>query len=126
MNVQSISGLNCYVEDLDRTARFYEAIGFRRGKEKPGRITFYVNWFFVTSIAQDHEAEADAGMSTAARDKRAGQFVFLKVEDIDAFHEGLVAKGIEPAGEPQKRSSGNRELLVRDPDGYGFVFFQKK
>ena len=52
MKVNSISGLTCYVEDLARTAEFYEAIGFRRGKEEPDRVTFYVNWFFVTWIAR--------------------------------------------------------------------------
>jgi catechol 2,3-dioxygenase-like lactoylglutathione lyase family enzyme len=71
------SRLTCYVEDLARTAEFYETIGFRRGKEEPDRATFYVNWFFVT-------------------------------------------------GEPQLRPSGNREFVLRDPDGYKLVFFQKK
>lgn len=34
MKVSSISGITCDVEDLDRTAKFYEAIGFRRGKQE--------------------------------------------------------------------------------------------
>jgi hypothetical protein len=63
MKVNSISGITCYVRDLSKTAEFYEAIGFRRGKEEPDRITFYVNWFFVTFIAQDREADAELGVS---------------------------------------------------------------
>src|SRR5918996_862813 len=55
MKVNSISGITCYVEDISKTAEFYEAIGFRRGKEEPDRVTFYVNWFFVTFVAQDRE-----------------------------------------------------------------------
>jgi catechol 2,3-dioxygenase-like lactoylglutathione lyase family enzyme len=65
MQVNSISGLTCYVKDLARTAEFYETIGFRRGKEEPGRATFYVNWFFVTFVAQDQEFE-----STRPRSRR--------------------------------------------------------
>jgi hypothetical protein len=53
MKVNSISGITRQVEDLARTAGFYETIGFRRGREEPDRVTFYVNWFFVTFIAQD-------------------------------------------------------------------------
>ena len=106
------------MEDLARTAEFYEAIGFRRGKDGPGRMTFYVNWFFVKFIAQDPEAD-DVIAGT-------GQFVYLKVADADAAHEELLAKGITPLGEPEKQPSGNREFTVRDPDGYGLVFFQKK
>jgi catechol 2,3-dioxygenase-like lactoylglutathione lyase family enzyme len=48
MKVNSISRITCHVEDLARAAEFYETIGFRRGKEEADRITFYVNWFFVT------------------------------------------------------------------------------
>ena len=59
MKVNSISCIHAYVQDLSRTAKFYEAIGFRRGKEEPDRLTFYVNWFFVTFIAQDQEADAE-------------------------------------------------------------------
>ena len=59
MKLNSISGITCYVEDLSRTAEFYEAIGFRRGKEEPDRVTFYVNWFFVTFVAQDREDDAE-------------------------------------------------------------------
>ena len=59
MKVNSISGITCYVQDLARTAEFYETIGFRRGKEEPDRVTFYVNWFSVTFIAQDEEKDAE-------------------------------------------------------------------
>jgi catechol 2,3-dioxygenase-like lactoylglutathione lyase family enzyme len=49
--LNSISGITCYVKDLRRTAEFYETLGFRRGNEAPGRLTCYVNWFWVTFVA---------------------------------------------------------------------------
>jgi len=33
MKVNGISGITCYVEDLAKTGEFYEALGFRRGKD---------------------------------------------------------------------------------------------
>jgi hypothetical protein len=33
---------------------------------------------------------------------------------------------MKPLGEPEVRASGNREFVLRDPDGYKLVFFQKK
>jgi catechol 2,3-dioxygenase-like lactoylglutathione lyase family enzyme len=117
MKVNSISGITCHVQDLARTSEFYEAIGFRRGKEEPDRVTFYVNWFFVTFVAQDQAEPSDKG---------AGLFVAIKVDDIAEFHAGLLAAGMEPEGEPEKQPSGSREFLLRDPDGYNLVFFQKK
>lgn len=117
MKVNSISGITCQVEDLASAAEFYETIGFRRGKEEPDRVTFYVNWFFMTLVAQDH-GEAQA--------KGAGLFLYIKVDDIEDFHKAVLAKGLKPAGEPERRPSGSREFVLRDPDGYSLVFFQKK
>jgi catechol 2,3-dioxygenase-like lactoylglutathione lyase family enzyme len=117
MKVNSISGLTCYVRDLARTAQFYETIGFRRGKEESDRVTFYVNWFFVTLVAQDQAEGQTNG---------AGVFLYIKVDDVEDFHKALLSKGLKPDGEPERQPSGNREFVLRDPDGYNLVFFQKK
>lgn len=53
MEVNSISGIICHVEDFARATEVYDTIGFRKGKEEPDRVTFYVNWFFVSLVAQD-------------------------------------------------------------------------
>jgi len=126
MKVNSISGLTCYVKDLARTADFYETIGFRRGKEETDRATFYVNWFFVTFVAQDQEADEHLRKEAEASTKGAGMSVYIKVDDIADYHEAVVAQGMEPEGAPEIRPSGNREFALRDPDGYNLVFFQKK
>jgi catechol 2,3-dioxygenase-like lactoylglutathione lyase family enzyme len=113
MKVNSIAGITCHVQDLARAAEFYETIGFRRGKESSDRVTFYVNWFFVTLVAEDQTGGE-------------GLFVYIKVDDVDEFHKGLLSKGMKPVGEPQRRPSGDREFVLRDPDGYNLVFFEKK
>jgi catechol 2,3-dioxygenase-like lactoylglutathione lyase family enzyme len=114
MKPNSISGVAYQVEDLSRTAAFYEALGFRRGKDHPGRATFYVNWFFVTFIEGPRDGEPGSGVS-----------LYIKVDDVDEFHGELVAAGMSPAGQPQKGPSGGREFQLRDPDGYLLVFFKK-
>jgi catechol 2,3-dioxygenase-like lactoylglutathione lyase family enzyme len=117
MNVNSISGITCHVGDLAKAAEFYDTIGFRKGKEESDRVTFYVNWFFVTLVAQD---------GTGAATKGTGLFLYVKVDDIEEFHQAVLSKGLKPAGEPERQPSGNREFVLRDPDGYSLVFFQKK
>jgi catechol 2,3-dioxygenase-like lactoylglutathione lyase family enzyme len=116
MKVDSISGITCHVEDLARASEFYDTIGFRRGKEESGRATFYVNWFFVTLVSED-QAEAPT--------KGAGLFLYIKVGDVEGFHKAVVSKGLKPVSEPERQPSGNREFVLRDPDGYNLVFFQK-
>jgi catechol 2,3-dioxygenase-like lactoylglutathione lyase family enzyme len=117
MKVNSISGITCHVDDLAKAAEFYETIGFRRGKEESDRVTFYVNWFFVTLVAQD---------GSEVPTKGAGHFLYVKVDDVEAFHKAALSKGLKPDGEPERKPSGNREFVLRDPDGYSLVFFQKK
>jgi catechol 2,3-dioxygenase-like lactoylglutathione lyase family enzyme len=126
MKVNSIAGVTCYVKDLARTADFYEAIGFRRGKEESDRATFYVNWFFVTFVAQDREEDEALRKEAEASTKGAGMSVYIKVDDIADHHQAVVAQGMKPEGEPERAPSGNREFALRDPDGYRLVFFQKK
>jgi predicted enzyme related to lactoylglutathione lyase len=125
MKLNSISGIHAYVRDLSRTAEFYEAIGFRRGKEEPGRLTYYVNWFFVTFIDQSQHDAAEQGEGQL-RDKGAGLLLYIKVDDVDEFYDGVVSKGMKPAGEPWAGANRTREFMLRDPDGYQLVFFEKK
>lgn len=126
MKVNSISGLTCYVKDLARTAEFYETIGFRRGKVEDGRATFYVNWFFVTFIAQDQEDDAEWKREAKLKTKGSGVFLYVKMDDVEEFHKGALSAGMKPVNEPQVQPSGNREFVLRDPDGYKLAFFQKK
>lgn len=126
MKVNSISGLTCYVKDLARTAEFYETIGFRRGKVEDGRATFYVNWFFVTFIAQDQEDDAEWKREAKLKTNGSGVFLYFKMDDVEEFHKGALSAGMEPVNEPQVQPSGNREFVLRDPDGYKLAFFQKK
>ena len=126
MKPNSISGITCYVQDLARTRKFYETLGFRPGKKEPDRATFYVNWFFVTFIAQD-QADDDALRKEAeVANKGGGLYLYIKVDDVEAFHKAARAKRLKPESEPEVRSTGNREFVLRDPDGYKLVFFQKK
>jgi len=126
MKVNSISGIACHVKDLSRSVEFYERIGFRRGKQAPDRVTFYVNWFFVTFISQDQDNDAEWRKEAKATVKGSGLFIYINVDDVEAFHKAVVAKGMKPVSKPQIRASGNREFVLRDPDGYKLAFFQKK
>jgi catechol 2,3-dioxygenase-like lactoylglutathione lyase family enzyme len=115
MKVNCISGITCHVEDLAKVAEFYETIGLRRGKEESDRVTFY-ELFSVTLVSQ-HQAEAST--------KGAGLFLYIKVDDIEEFHRAALSNGLKPAGEPERQHSGNREFVLRGPDGYNLVFTKR-
>ena len=116
MKINSVSGITYHVRDLARSAEFYESLGFRKGAEEPDRVTFWSNWFFLTLIAAKQRKGANG----------AGAFTYVKVDDLDAYHEAVVAKGLSPEDEPHATNGGRREFVLRDPDGYNLVFFEKK
>ena len=113
MKISSISGLTYRVKDLDRTAEFYQSLGFRPGKQDDHQLTCYVNWFWITFSTQ-HYGEPGSGPT-----------LYLKVDDIDDFYGSILAHGLTPSTEPGKDRSGRREFILLDPDGNRLAFFAK-
>jgi catechol 2,3-dioxygenase-like lactoylglutathione lyase family enzyme len=116
MKIGSISGLVYLVGDLDKTAEFYETLGFRPGKRDGQQYTCYVNWFWLTFSTDSAGADVQPG---------SGPTLYLKVDDIDDFYGAVLANGLAPSTEPRKDRSGRREFLLLDPDGNRLAFFTK-
>ena len=54
-----------------------------------------------------------------------GGVVFLVVEDVDALHAELKAKGVTIDLEPTDQSWGNREMYIHDPDNNSIRFVHR-
>lgn len=126
MRVNSVSGFVCYVKDLNKTAEFYEKLGFRAGKRSDERITFYVNWFSIDFVAIDKEDKPKFTEDARSTNKGMGIYINVKVNDVDEFYKEVLDAKMKPSSEPRDWPWGNREFVLRDPDGYKLVFFQKK
>ncbi len=126
MTMKSIAGIVCYVKDTEKTADFYEALGFTLTKREPGAVSIRLNWFWIDFHGQDEEKKAEFKEDATLPNKGAGEYLYIKVEGIDEFYKSLLAKGLKPSSEPRDWEWGNREFVIRDPDGYKLVFFQKK
>ena len=57
--------------------------------------------------------------------KGTGVYVNVEVEQIDEYYQSLLAKGLKPSTEPRDWPWGHREFVIRDPDRYKLVFYQK-
>ena len=126
MKMKSISGITCYVKDLKKTSKFYEALGFEIKKRDPNHITVYLNWFWIDLVLIAKEEKPEFLKEANLSEKGAGLFVNISVENVDDYYKGLLSKGLKPSSEPRDWPWGNREFVIRDPDGYKLVFFQKK
>ena len=123
--MKSVAGIVSYVKDTAKTAEFYEALGFQFTKREPDHISVRLNWFWIDFHPQDKEAKPEFQKEANLENKGAGTFLYISVDDVDEFYKGLLAKRLKPTSEPRDWPWGNREFIIRDPDGYKLVFFQK-
>lgn len=125
MDLKSVSGIVCYVKDALKTADFYESLGFIVTKREVDHVSIRLNWFWIDFHPQDKEDKPEFQKEANLENKGAGQFLYIKVGNVDKAYKALIEKGIEPSSEPKDWPWGNREFIVRDPDGYKLVFFNK-
>ena len=126
MKIKSVSGITCYVKNLNNTAKFYETLGFEIRKRESNHLTAYSNWFWMDflAIAKDERATFTKGADLS--NKGVGVLIYLSVDDVDEFHKELLSKSLKPLTKPQDQPWGNREFILRDPDGYSLVIFKRK
>lgn len=125
MKLVSVAGMVCYVKDTRKTAQFYKALGFKFYKRELNHVSIYLNLFWIDFHPQDKEDKPEFQKEAHSRNKGAGQFLYIKVDNVDAFYKNLLKKKLEPSSQPRDWPWGNREFVIRDPDGYKLVFFQK-
>jgi catechol 2,3-dioxygenase-like lactoylglutathione lyase family enzyme len=125
MKMKNVEGMVCYVSDIDKTASFYEALGFQFDKRTPEHVSIYLNSFWIDFHPQDKEDKPDFQKEANLSNKGAGLFLYISVEDVDEFYHELIVKRLTPSSEPRDWPWGNREFVIRDPDGYKLVIFKR-
>ena len=126
MKAKSVSGLGFYVADIAKTAEFYEMLGFRVGERTDNYLKIYLNWFWMWFKVASSEDNPEFVKEAQAEPKGGGVYINIAVDNADEAYAEIVAKGYKPSSEPRDWPWGHREFVVRDPDGYKLVFFQKK
>ncbi len=125
MAMKSVSGIVHYVKDIAQTTNFYKQLGFIIETEQPDHLSIRLNWFWMDFHPQDKEDKPEFQKEANLDHKGAGLFVYISVDNVDQFYQELLNKGLHPSSEPRDWPWGNREFVLRDPDGYKLVFFKK-
>ena len=117
----------CYrVLDLDRSAAFYEKLGF----EEVGRIPIRdeaTNLFMGLpgdgprlELTYNHDRSEPYEVGTGYG------HIAITADDLDGTLERLAELGIEPEKPPYTvREGGSRLCFVRDPDGYRIELIER-
>jgi lactoylglutathione lyase len=109
----------CYrIGDIDRSVRFYEALGFDELRRMPIRDEAINVFMGLPGDGARLELTYNHGVSEY--DLGTGyNHIAISADDLDATLARLAEHGIEPEKPPYSvREGGSRIAFVRDPDGY--------
>jgi catechol 2,3-dioxygenase-like lactoylglutathione lyase family enzyme len=111
-----------WVADNTLSEKFYKKLGFTVDHSDDEYSEVQLGTFKLGLITMRDEAEFAGDALTGAPGK--GTYIYLNVDSVDEWHAELVKNGITPATEPRNWPWGNREFIVKDPDGYKLCFWQ--
>jgi catechol 2,3-dioxygenase-like lactoylglutathione lyase family enzyme len=109
MDVQAIV---MYVDDVDRSGRFFgDRLGLPLVYENHGRC--------VPDRREPAAAAStrDRGVPRSGEDRARGRQISFGVDDVDGLVERLNRDGVPVVQQQQDEPWGERDAVVRDPDG---------
>lgn len=122
--LKNLDSLLFYVTSVETTVTFYVQLGFTLVKKEKGMGVVKLGSFELHFHDKNEEEKPKFRDEALAEPKGKGLYVYIETESIDRYYESLTNKGIKPATYPRDWPWGNREFVVKDPDGYKLVFYQ--
>jgi uncharacterized glyoxalase superfamily protein PhnB len=117
-----ITNLLFWVQENKLSEKFYKKLGFEVLQSDEEHSLVALNSFSIDLVSmRDEEQFARDSMSA---DKGRGVYVYINVDTIDAKYQELTVAGLAPSTEPKNWPWGNREFILKDPDGYKLCFWQ--
>jgi catechol 2,3-dioxygenase-like lactoylglutathione lyase family enzyme len=126
MKLKSAAGYACFVQDIDKTAEFYEALGLQIKERSANRLIVYLNWYRIDFVKVTPLDDAKFQSEAELPNKGAGLYLYFSVDNVDETYDEMITKGLQPSSKPTDQPWGNREFVIRDPDGYKLVIFKRK
>ena len=118
-----ITGLVLWVQDNTLSVKFYKKLGCDVVESGDQISVVAIGDFHISLVTMRDEPEFNR--DSLSGDKGRGMYVYIRVDDVDAKHAQLVKAGVTPYSEPRNWDWGNREFIVKDPDGYKLCFWHK-
>lgn len=112
-----------WVQDCTLSVKFYKKLGFNVTQSDERNTTVELDGFEIILVTMRDEEEFNR--DSLAADKGRGLYVYVHTDDVNAKYAELQKLGLSPATKPCDWPWGNREFVIKDPDGYKVCFWQK-
>jgi uncharacterized glyoxalase superfamily protein PhnB len=122
MSGMKITHIVCWVQENKLSEKFYSRLGFevRESDDEHSVVALGGFGLDLVSMRDDNKFAKDS----MAAEKGLGMYVYICVEDVDTKYAELLAKGFTGMTKPKDWPWGNREVVLKDPDGYKLCFWQ--
>jgi uncharacterized glyoxalase superfamily protein PhnB len=117
-----VTGMVLWVQDNTLSVRLYKKLGFEVVASNERNSAIRLSNFEITLVSMRDEDEFNR--DSLSGDKGRGAYLYIRVDDVDNKYNELQGTGVECRSEPRDWAWGNREFVVKDPDGYKIVFWQ--
>ena len=117
-----VTGLVLWVQDNTLSVKFYKKLGFEVARSDEQTSAVRLGDYEISLVTMRDEDEFNR--DSLSGDKGRGMYLYVRADDVDVLYNSLPAKGVTPRTAPRNRPWGNREFIVKDPDGYKLCFWQ--
>ena len=116
---QRLSMITLGVQDLERSRRFYEALGWKTGAEEGDDIVFFQAGGMVVALWDRAKLAEDSMVSDAGGwGGMTLAFCTRSREEVDEITEQARGAGATVGREPAETFWGGYDAIVIDPDGH--------
>jgi len=116
-----VTSLLLWVQENKLSEKFYKKLGFNVKRSDDKYSVVQLGGFEITLVNMRDEAEF--AKDSMASEKGRGMYIYIQVDNVDAKYDELLKSGIRPVTKPRDWEWGNREFIVKDPDGYKLCFW---
>ena len=118
-----ITNLLFWVQENKVSEKFYKKLGFEVVRSDDRHSVVKLGDFEITLInMRDEDLFSKDSM---ASERGRGMYVYIRVDNVDNEYERQLKLGFEPATKPKDWEWGNREFILKDPDGYKLCFWHE-
>lgn len=118
----NITGLVLWTLDNTISVKFYRKLGFEVIESNERHSVVRLGNFSITLVSMRDEQEFNA--DSLASKKGRGMYIYIHVPNVDTEYQKLIQQKLKPHSEPRDWEWGNREFIIKDPDGYKICFWQ--
>lgn len=116
-----ITHLVLWVQENKLSEKFYKKLGFAVDQSDDDHSLVSLHDFALDLVSMRDETKF--ARDSMAGDKGLGMYIYVRVDDVDVQHKILRDAGFAPT-DPKDWPWGNREFILKDPDGYKLCFWQ--